>query len=131
MGIESSPEQTVREVLCNPLGNWGMRCIHPGLKVCSLCREAPTPGRDLEKVELGLWCPDALSLWVQGRAWGGDVSEKCQQEALFHWDCAKGCIYLQITLDLWKLPGRRQPSLDFVSHRPEQVKLRKAHQFLN
>lgn len=57
----------------------------------------------------------------RGELGGGDVSEKCQQEAFFHWDCAEGCIYLQITLDLWKLPGRRQPSVDFVSHRPEQV----------
>lgn len=67
-------QQTVREVLCNPLGNWGMGCIHPGSRFAPLQRSPNTWG-DLEKVELGLWCPDALSLWVQGRAGGGDASE--------------------------------------------------------
>lgn len=46
MGIETSPEQMVIKVVCNHLGNRGMGCIYSGLKVCSLCREAPTPGHD-------------------------------------------------------------------------------------
>ena len=54
----------VKKVICNSLGNWGMGCIHPKLKVCSLCREAPTPGHDLEKVEVGRvpWCSQSMGV---------------------------------------------------------------------
>lgn len=65
----------VRKVVCNLLGKQGMACIHPQLKVRSLCSKHQHWGI-IWRREKRVGCSDALSLRVRRRGWGSGGSEK-------------------------------------------------------